>query len=610
MMQRIVLMLIAYMALLSPAVADEVKFTATAPKQVIQGRQFQVTYTLQNASGSDFRAPDFPGCSVLYGPATSQSTQVSIVNGKLSKESEYTYTYTLRADKEGTYTFDAATIKAGGKDLSSNTLQVEVLPPDKNAPASSGSSAGNTQSRSSVQQQSTDEEPELFVRLILSKTTVYEQEPILATIRVYLKGGNLSGIQNMVMPSFDGFVSQEIEMDNIQAELENYNGENYQVATLKKLLLYPQHAGDIEISSGKFDFSILVVRPIPGPFRIMNSTQELVRSVDTRPVTVKVKPLPTPKPASYMNAVGSSLKLTSSLSRETLSVNEAVTYKLTLSGTANLKYMKNPELNFPVDFDVYDPKVSTKADNTESGVRGSRTIEYTIIPRSAGNFTIPSVEFSYFDLSTHTYKTLTTPEYSLTVERGTATDGTVAMANFSDKEAVKHLNQDIHYIKSGDLRQKRAVTFFQGTWGYRLCYIIPLLLVIAFALFNYNRVRENANAARQKTKKANKVAIRRLKVAGKYLQAHNSEPFYEETLKAVWGYVSDKLLLPLSKLTRDNIAVELQKYGADEELINRLIQIIDTCEFARYAPSQSNEAMDQLYAETLDVIGKMENVKR
>ncbi|MCD7710020.1 MAG: BatD family protein, partial [Porphyromonadaceae bacterium] len=230
MMQRIVLMLIAYMALLSPAVADDVKFTATAPKQVIQGRQFQVTYTLQNASGSDFRAPDFPGCSVLYGPATSQSTQVSIVNGKLSKESEYTYTYTLRADKEGTYTFDAATIKAGGKDLSSNTLQVQVLPPDKNAPASSGSSAGNTQSRSSVQQQSTDEDPELFVRLILSKTTVYEQEPILATIRVYLKGGNLSGIQNMVMPSFDGFVSQEIEMDNIQAELENYNGENYQVA--------------------------------------------------------------------------------------------------------------------------------------------------------------------------------------------------------------------------------------------------------------------------------------------------------------------------------------------------------------------------------------------
>ncbi len=606
MIQRIVLMVITCMAMISPAIADEVKFLASAPKQVIQGQQFQVIYTLQNAGGNDFRAPDFSGFSVLYGPATSQSSQISIVNGKMSKVSEYAYTYTLRADKEGSYTFAAATIMVDGKQLSSNSLRVQVLPPDKNAPAPSAN--GGMSGRQSVQ--SAVEDPELFVRLILSKKSVYEQEPILATVKVYLRGGNLLGIHDLVMPGFDGFITQEIDLDNTQIELENFNGNNYQVATLKQVLLYPQRTGNLEITPGKFDFSVLVERPMPGIFRMMSGTQELIRSATTPAVTVKVKPLPTPRPASYMNAVGSNLKLSSSLSKETLKANEAVTLKLILSGTANLKYMKNPDVKFPVDFDVYDPKISTDLKNTDTGVSGTRTVEYTIIPRSAGEFTIPPVEFTYFDFSVNRYKTLATPEYHLIVERGNSSEGSVVLANFSDKEAVKHLNQDIRYIKTGDLHQKKSESFFYGSWAYRLCFLVPLLLLVAFVLFNYQKAHENANAARLKTKKANKVAIRRLKIAGKYLQEHNSEHFYDETLKAMWGYISDKLLLPLSELTRDNVAAQLMSYGADEELIGRVIQVIDTCEFARYAPSQSNEAMDRLYDETLDVIGKMENVKR
>lgn len=594
------------MITISPAVADEVKFLASAPKQVIQGQQFQVVYTLQNAGGDGFRAPDFSGFSVLYGPATSQSTSISWVNGKTSKISEYTYTYTLRADKEGSYTFAAATIMVDGKQLSSNSLRVQVLPPDKNAPAPSAN--GGMSGRQSVQ--SAVEDPELFVRLILSKKSVYEQEPILATIKVYLRGGNLLGIHDLVMPGFDGFITQEIDLGNTQVELENFKGNNYQVATLKQVLLYPQRTGNLEITSGKFDFSVLVERPMPGIFRMMSGTQELIRSATTPAVTVKVKPLPWPRPASYMNAVASNLKLSSSLSKETLKTNEAVTLKLTLSGTANLKYMKNPDVKFPVDFDVYDPKISTDLKNTDAGVSGTRTVEYTIIPRRAGEFTIPSVEFSYFDFSTNRYKTLATPEYHLTVEQGNTSEGSVVLANFSDQEAVKHLNQDIRYIKTGDLHQKKSESFFYGSWAYRLCYLVPLLLLVAFVLFNYRKARENANASRLKTKKANKVAIRRLKIAGKYLREHNSERFYDETLKAVWGYISDKLLLPLSELTRDNVAAQLMAYGADEELIGRVIQVIDTCEFARYAPAQSNEAMDRLYDETLDVIGKMENVKR
>lgn len=343
---------------------------------------------------------------------------------------------------------------------------------------------------------------------------------------------------------------------------------------------------------------------------MMRGTQELMRTVTTAPVTVRVKPLPSPQPASFMNAVGSRLKLTSTLSKESITANEAVTLKLVLEGTANLKYMKNPEVKFPVDFDVYDPKVSTDLKNTPSGVSGTRTVEYTIIPRSAGEFTLPPVEFTYFDINTRQYKTLKTPEYHLSVARGAGNANSVVLANFSDKEAVKQLNQDIRFIRLGDLQQEREMSFFYGSWAYRLCFIVPVLLLAAFLLFNYRQTRDRANAARLRTRKANKVAIRRLKVAGKYLKERRSEQFYDETLKALWGYISDKLQLPLSELSRDNIAAKLRAYGADEPLIARVMEVMDTCEFARYAPSQSDEAMDRLYEETLDVIGKMENIKR
>ena len=281
--------------------------------------------------------------------------------------------------------------------------------------------------------------------------------------------------------------------------------------------------------------------------------------------------------------------------------------KLTLSGTANLKYMKNPDVKFPVDFDVYDPKISTDLKNTDAGVSGTRTVEYTIIPRRAGEFTIPSVEFSYFDFSTNRYKTLATPEYHLTVEQGNTSEGSVVLANFSDQEAVKHLNQDIRYIKTGDLHQKKSESFFYGSWAYRLCYLVPLLLLVAFVLFNYRKARENANASRLKTKKANKVAIRRLKIAGKYLREHNSERFYDETLKAVWGYISDKLSIPVSRLSKDNIEEKLRNHGVSEELIKEFLNALNDCEFARFAPGDENQAMDKVYSSSIEVISRMEN---
>ena len=580
--------------------ADNVRFAVDGPRQVIQGQQFQLEYTLYNASGKDLRLPEFSGCKVLY-QGTSSGTSVSVVNGNVDRQTTETHVITLRAEKEGSYTFAPATISADGRTFSTNTWKLTILPPDKTSSSAGGASrqsmgeeAGNT---------------ELFIRTVLSKTKVYEQEALLATIKLYTRA---SGVQaeNYSFPSFEGFVVQDIDLpQNTSFELENYNGVNYKMAILKQCLLFPQRTGKITINPGKFEFQVETYQLVNGPFGPMRVPQGVSRSVSSNAASVEVMPLPAGKPVSFMGGVGN-FTLSSSISSTHVKANEAITLKLIFKGSGNLKYMKNPDVKFPVDFDVYDPKISTDLKNTDAGVSGIRTVEYTIIPRRAGEFTIPSVEFSYFDFSTNRYKTLATPEYHLTVEQGNTSEGSVVLANFSDQEAVKHLNQDIRYIKTGDLHQKKSESFFYGSWTYRLCYLVPLLLLVAFVLFNYRKARENANASRLKTKKANKVAIRRLKIAGKYLREHNSERFYDETLKAVWGYISDKLLLPLSELTRDNVAAQLMAYGADEELIGRVIQVIDTCEFARYAPAQSNEAMDRLYDETLDVIGKMENVKR
>ena len=508
-MKKLFFIIAVFFSTISSGFADGVKFSASAPGQVIKGQTFQITFTLINANGQDLRVPEFPGCNVLFGPAVSQGSQFTSINGKTTTQTEESYTYTLKAIKEGTYKIGSATIRAGGKQLTSNTLNLKILPPDKN---SDGGSDDDREYAPSAQS-SAGTDATTFARLILSRTKVYEQEAILATIKLYTKAANM-GLENYTFPSFDGFVVQDMPIQNPQFELDHYDGANYTTVVIKRALLFPQRSGKITINPGKFDMALQVVRPMRGPFGMMRGLQEVKKTVRTQPVTVEVLPLPAGKPASYMGAVGT-FTVTSSINRENLKTNEAVTVKLQIKGVGNLKYVKNPEIKFPADFEVYDPKIDVKTQNTTSGVEGVRTIEYTAI--------------------------------------------------------------------------------------------LPALFFIIFVIINRKQARENANVTLMKTKKANKVATRRLKAAGKYLKEHQKEAFYNEVLQAVWGYLSDKLSLPLSELTRDNVATELAKYGASEDLVNHFMEILDTCEFAQYAPSQSDSAMDKLYADTVEAIGKMEN---
>ena len=580
------------------AIYSQTKFTAEAPGQVIAGQRFRVVYTLTNGNGEDLKVPDFDGINILYGPARSQSSQFSIVNGKTSSTKEESYTYTVVASKEGSYTIPAATIKSEGKQYTSNTLTVKVLPNDGTT-----SDAQSTTSQTVAQNSGDDK---TFARMILSKTSVYEQEPILVTFKIYTKAANIRSLDNAIFPSFEGFVLQDIPIDKPQIELEHYKGVNYQVVTIKQALLYPQRAGNIEISKGNFDVTVQVVRPMQGFFGMMQGYVDIEKSISTSPETVKVKPLPSNKPASFTNAVGS-FKIKSSISNTAPKANEALTYKVVISGNGNLKYIKDPELKFPADFEVYDPKTEVDVKTTTSGVTGSRVIEYTVIPRSAGDFKIPAVEFSYFDIATSSYKTITSDSYELKVAKGAAGQGGT-VADFTNKEDLKVLATDIKYIKGGDFDLEKETKTIFGTLIYWLYYIIPTLIFIAYIIVNRKQAQLNSNVELLKNRKANKVASKRLKVAATYLKTYNKEKFYAEVLRTIWGYISDKLTIPLSELSRENVSQELKSYGATDELVSKIINIIDLCEFAQYAPSQSNQTMDKLYKESVEVIGEMENV--
>lgn len=599
-------------------VADEISFTGTADKVVVLNQQFRVNYTLSSTSsqrGKDVRLPDPSGFEVLFGPTLSQQASYSqSINGVSTTTNTAVYTYVLLAKEEGTFTIPAATIKVGNSEYKSNELTVKVLPPDQ-ADAAASQNQGSSNQRGGTASQPSGSSgnissDDVFIRAHVSQKSVYENEGFLVTFKLYSLV-EVAGFENIKFPEFEGFIAQEIEQSqNVQLNLEHYNGRNYQTVILKQTILYPQRSGKLTIDQGKFD-AILRLRSQQRVRSIFDdwfdSYQNVNKTLTTPVVNIEVKPLPAGKPASFTGAVGD-YKMSSSISTTNLKSNsDAVTVKVSITGSGNIKLIKNPEMKFPNDFDVFDPIVNTNARTSTSGVSGSRTIEYNAIPRHAGTFTIPKAEFSFFDPQSGSYKTLTTDEYTLNVAQGEGGGGISSpIVNATNKEDIRFLGKDIRHIKTSGFHFHKG-KFLYGTMKYALFYIIPLLLFIVFFVLNRKKAAENANIALVRTKKANKVASKRLKTAAKYLKDNNKEAFYDETLKAVWGYLSDKLNIPVAELTKDNVENNLNQYGASEDLIRDFRQILDTAEFARFAPSQGNDAMDELYNATTQAIDKMEN---
>jgi hypothetical protein len=373
-------------------------------------------------------------------------------------------------------------------------------------------------------------------------------------------------------------------------------------------LLFPQRSGQITIPAGNIEmvFSVPSGKSVSTFFGAQEVMVDVKKNLTTNPLAIHVKPLPADKPASYANAVGT-FTLNPSISTEKVKANEAITLTLEISGTGNMKLIRNPEVTFPDNFELYDPVVDNALNVTTNGLTGIRKISYMVIPRYEGNYAIPPLEFTYFDPATNKYKTLTTPEYKLQIAKGDP--GSAAASDFVNRQDVK-VEQDIRFLKTGEITYLSRTNFFVGSFAYWLWYLIPLTLLIVLFLINRKQARENANVALMRTKKANKMAVRRLKTAGKYLKEQDKEQFYNEVLRALWGYFSDKLSIPLAQLSKQNIESELSKQGISEELVGKFMHILDTCEFARYAPAESDAGMDRIYQETVETIGEMENKLR
>lgn len=598
--RNIYIYLIFLVALLTGNIAvseAQVTFKATTPASVVEGEQFRLSYVL-NQEGRDLRLPDLPDFDILFGPSTSTSFSQRTINGKTTSERSVTYTYILVAKTTGTFTIGPASISVDGANYQSNSLKVEVLPPDEKSSQSSrggGSSSGSA----------TVSDNDAFIRAIVSKNNPYEQEGFTVTFRLYTTL-NIVNFGRIQFPEFEGFMVEEIDVPvNQQLQMERYNGRNYYTADLRKTLLFPQKSGQITIPSGRLEmvFSVPSGRSVTTFFGSQELMVDVNKTLVTNPVVINVKPLPANRPASFANAVGT-FTMKPNINTTQLRANEAISLRLEISGTGNMKLISNPVVEFPSNFEVYDPTVTNALNVTSNGLTGIRTIEYMAIPRYEGNYTIPPVEFSYFDINTNSYKTLTTEEYSLQIAKGDP--GSITSSNFVNQQDVR-VEQDIRFLKTGEPNYLSISNFFVGSLNYWLWYIIPFVLLVVLFIINRKQARENANVALMRNRKANKIAIKRLKLAEKYLKEQKKENFYDEVLRAIWGYFSDKLSIPVANLSKNNIENELSKNGISGELISRFMQILDTCEFARYAPAESDAEMESVYNNTFNAIGEMEN---
>ncbi|WP_036870962.1 BatD family protein [Porphyromonas macacae] len=586
---------------LLPVVGFAQSFKVNAPQSVAMGERFQIVFSLEDASGSDFRAPSMSDFDVLYGPAVTSSSMVQYNNGKRSKSQSTSYTYTLIPKKEGTFEVGSASIRSQGKQLTTQAFKIKVLPPNTPSQGTGGSS-NQTNGTGQISSNS------IFYRTIVNKTKVYEQEAIAVTFKLYIDPNiGVQQLEDLKMPEFNGFISQTVEDGNeAQLVLENYNGRNYRTAVIQRMILFPQRNGRLQLPAGMIQVA-LALPPEPDEDPFFARPIIVSRKIYSQPVNIDVTPLPAEdKPGSFNGAVGQfSMKV--NLSSQKPKTNESMTVTVDITGEGNLKLLSSPELKFPDTFEVYDPKVENKIEVTAGGVRGSRTIEYYAVPRQTGEYTLPEFEFSFFDPVSKSYKTLKSRSVSLSVSKGK--DGVSMVSSTANKEDIKLLSQDISYLKK-ETGVKRLVGY-DFTFGlfHWLLYAIGILIaaIVFVPLKRMTRLQSNETAL--KHRRANNVAKRRLREANTFRLAGDKESFNTALLRALWGFLGDKFKMSLSELNRSNIEIVLSRKGATSELIGDILKIIDQAEYEKYAPSSDLSAMDKLYADAEKIIERIVNAK-
>lgn len=581
--------------------AADASFDLVPPRNVIEGRNFSITFRLSNADANDLQAPELEHCELLYGPAVSTMQSTQIVNGRLSSTRTIDYTFTFRAVSPGTVEVPSMTIRSSEGSLRSRAASFNILPSDDKNSGNSGARIDDPSTQSPGGRISSDD---LIVRVFFDKNRVYEQEPVVATIKIYTKY-DISSFLPVVQPAFEGFLTEELTAEP-NVTIEHYNGQNYHSAVLKRLLLYPQRPGRLSVNSGKYDVTIVQYEQINMGFYRTSRPVERQITTTSNAASIDVRPLPSPAPEGFNGAVGQ-FSVSTSLDPELMRTNEASVYSYTVRGTGNIKYLSPAPLDFPAGIESYTPRTNVDARLVNGGknMSGTYTTEVTIVPTEVGNFVIEGCPLVYFDPQAGEYRTAAVEDMPIRVLRGNNASAPV------EPGTVNHDIDDILHIHVSDInRQSNDIRYTFGNTLYWLAYILLALILVGTVILYRRQIRLNADVSGRRLAKAGRVAAKRLKAAKSAMDAHRSDEFYASLASAIWGYLSDKLSIPASGLTRDNIAEKLGGYGLGEAQTQNILDVLDQCEMARFTPSGSDEQMAGLYEKASQAVSEVENVKK
>lgn len=584
--------------------------TGSAPSHVSVGEQFRLTYTVNTQNVSDFRAGNIPDeFEVLIGPNRSMQSSYQMINGHTSSSSSITYTYIVVATKNGSFTIPAAHVVVGGKSIASNTLKITVSgTPQNQSNGGSGRRQRDDEGAELRDAGSRISGSDLFIKVSANKRRVYEQEPILLTYKVYTLV-SLTQLEPK-MPDLKGFHTQEVELPQQKSfKVETVNGRPYHTVTWSQYVMFPQITGKLQIPSITFNGIVVQqnrnIDPFEAFFNGGSGYIEVKKQIQAPGIEIQVDPLPQ-RPSNFSGAVGR-FNISAQVDKTDVKANDPVSLRVIVSGTGNLKLIKQPEVLFPKDFDKYDAKITDKTKLTANGLEGSMIYDILAVPRHQGKYEIPPIEFTYFNTATKKYETVKSEGFTLNVAKGS---GSSSVNDFTGQEDLQLLNKDIRHIKTGDTRQHSLDDFFFGSTSYVVSIILLALVFVSLFVIFRQRAIENANITKRRAGKANKVATKRLKKASRLMEENKPGEFYDEVLRALWGYVGDKLNIPVEQLSHDNISMRLSERNVDENTITQFIGALDECEFERYAPGDPKGNMNKVYEKAMTAIEKIEDTMK
>jgi hypothetical protein len=599
--------------------AQDIEFNAAAKPVVSVGEVFNLTFTI-NAQGMNFKGPSINDFSILSGPNTSTTSSIRSINGRTSMSIIYTYGYLIQATREGTFTIPPATVIVDRKSYQSNSLTVKVVKGSGTNPAQPQQQGnyqqgrGSQQSQGAVQSGSND----VYLKAFVDNANPLQGEGIIVTYKLFTKV-YVDQITIKKLSSFPGFWSQNLikENEKFNTYKQVIDGEQYVVADIRKIALFPLKSGKLTIDPLELECVAQVKRqgkPRTGdpffddffndPF-FNNSVTPVEKSLKSNPLVINVRPLPsTDQPADFSGAVGN-FTFKTDIDKTQVKTNEAINLKFTISGNGNIQLIDKVNVTFPPDFETYDPKITSDIKPSSTGISGSQTFEYLFIPRKPGKFDIKPITFSYFDLSKKKYVSLTSPQYTINVEKGSG-EATNITYTGQNKEDIKYIGSDIRYIKNQITDFHRIGTFFFASVGFYLSLLLPFVLFILFIIYWKKHSARRNDTLLMKNRKATKIARKRLKKASEFLSGKNMNEFYIEISQALWGYISDKFSIPLAELSIESVHQALIQKNVSQEIIKDFSDTLNNIEYARFAPGEKSILMEKTYKEAMEIIMKTE----